>query len=155
MKPIRSFVTLTLLMVTGGLVASSIPASAISLAPATPNRPAQPAAPTIKPPPLSHRTVWEHGRTLKKDTDWVESSFEVNKEGNRLIMDVAGNLEIQSAQVQFDDGQVQTIEPRRQGYGNGQYLLLDFGTTRRVQSVQLTGRTDSQREAAFSVHLIT
>jgi hypothetical protein len=117
------------------------------------NTPAQPANPVVLPR-LSHRLVWQKSQTLREDAGWVESAFDVNKEGKRLILGIQGNLELQSARVQFDNGEVQSI-PVQSSYVSGESLLLDFGGTRRVQSIQIVGRTSSSRKAAFSVQLIT
>jgi hypothetical protein len=165
MKPIRFLITATLLST--NLVAS-MSASAIEVA-QIPTQPSQQrlttprgraAQPPIPPPPSDglrlpkKRTVWQRGRTLRESAGAVESTFRVNnKEGTRLILDVAGNIEIQSAQVQFADGQVQPITSFSPSYTSGQHLLLDFGGKRRVQSVQVTGKSNA-KDSAFSVQLL-
>lgn len=154
--------TLSTLSTTLGLLTSPISASAIEVAqrqnnPARQTPPGVPPSPPISPTTQSeplNRTAWHHGRTLRKGTDWVESTFRVNEKGDRLILAIQGSVELQSAQVQFDNGQVQSIQVQGQPYTTGEYLLLDFGDMRIVQSVQVVGRTDS-RKSAFSVALLT
>jgi hypothetical protein len=169
MKPIRSLITATSLTLLG-VITLPIVASAIEIAQA-PNQdtnqapqvpvpvpgqtPARPRAiPRVERKLPKYRTIWEHGRTLRDSAGPVESTYRVNnREGTRLILDVAGSIEVQSAQVQFDDGQVQQITALNPSYTTGQTLLLDFGGRRRVQSVQIVAKT-STKKAAYSVQLI-
>lgn len=154
----RSFVSTALLATAVGLVVPSLLSPASDVVQAQ-NGPGRPAPPTPQPPlqPAQsvprHRTVWQRGETLRQDDDWVESAFSVEEEGARLILAVQGSIEVQSAQVQFVDGQVQSLQVRNQPYGNGEYLLLDFGKMQNVQSVNLVGRT-SLSKSAYSVQLL-
>lgn len=163
----RSLVSTTVLATlatTIGLGAPSLSTAAIDIAQAQngsgrSSAPTQPPTPSPLPPPPAaqpiprHRTVWQHGDTLRQDDDWVESTFSVDEEGGRLILSVQGSVEVQSAQVQFADGQTRSLQVRNQPYGNGEYLLLDFGQMQQVQSVNLVGRT-SLSKSAYSVQLL-
>ncbi|HEY9639644.1 MAG TPA: hypothetical protein V6C57_04130, partial [Coleofasciculaceae cyanobacterium] len=113
-----------------------------------PPQPASPLGPSSSPVRMSGR----HGQTLKKDSDWVESTWTVGKEGRRLILTVQGNVELQSAEVQLADGSAQPIQVHSQPYENGEFLLLDLDGLQQVQSIHLVGRTNL-RKSAYSVEL--
>lgn len=161
----RSIASTALLATFVGVAAAVVPVATIRLAQAqapslnqSEPRPAAPPPVALPSPPadqidLSNRTVWHRGETLRKEDDWVESTFAANdKEGLRLILAVQGSVELQSAQVQFTDGQTQSIQIRRQPYTSGEYLLLSFDDSRAIQSVKVVGRT-SLSKSAYSVQL--
>lgn len=156
MQLTRSLVIAALLAPTLGLVAPWLsPATEVAQAQEDTTQappPVQlPTAPSSRAT-VSRRTIWHRGETLRKDNDWVESTYSVEKEGRRLILAVQGRVEVQSAQVELADGQVRPLQLRRQPYGDGEYLLLDFGTPQLVQSITVTGRTPLSK-SAYSVQL--
>lgn len=155
MTSTRSALLTTLLATTVGFAAVSPLATEVAQAQ---NRLSRPTAPVPQPAPPADRDVrrhwpeWHRGRTLRQNDDWVETTFSVEEEGNKLLLVVQGSVEIQSAEVQFANGQTQPIPVRSQSYGNGEFLLLNFGSTQSVQSISLTGRS-SLPKSQYSVQL--
>ncbi|HEY9665074.1 MAG TPA: hypothetical protein V6C65_42075 [Allocoleopsis sp.] len=157
MRLTRSLIIAALLAPTLGFVAPWLSKATLEVAQAQEETTQTPPPVQLPSPPssqvnLSRRTIWHRGETLRKDDDWVESTYSVGKEGRRLILAVQGRVEVQSAQVELADGQVRPLQVRRQPYGDGEYLLLDLGTPQLIQSITVSGRTPLSK-AAYSVQL--
>jgi hypothetical protein len=149
------YLVITAFTATMGLAAA---ASAIEVAQSNTPSQANPATPRpVAPAPVDRSgrrnwPVWQRGDSLSQNDDWAESNFSVEEAGSRLLLSSQGSVEIQLAQVQFADGQVQPIPIRNQPYGNGLYLLLDFGSTQTIQSIRVVARANASR-SAYSVQL--
>lgn len=154
MSLIRSFVTTALFAATIGSAAfAASPAFEVAQNPP----PTQGAPQRPLPPPLDQsvrRTwpIWQRGDSLSQNDDWAESNFSVEEAGRKLLLSSQGSVEIQLIEIQFADGQVRNLPVRSQPYGNGLYLLLDFGSTQTVQTVRVIARAGASR-SAYSVQL--
>lgn len=101
--------------------------------------------------PVEH-TVWQTSETINQGEGWVNTTVPVNSTGNRILLGVRGTSQIQSARVQFADGQTESVNLGQQGYSNETLTLMSFGGQRQVKSVQLTARSNApQSEIRLSL----
>lgn len=157
MSLIRYCVATALLTTTAGFAAAvAMPAFEVAQNPNTPSpnvlQRQRPVAPPAPQPSGRNWPVWQRGDSLNQDGDWAESNFTIEEDGRKLLLSSQGSVEIQSVQIQLADGLVRTLPVRSQPYGNGLYLLLDFGGIQTVQTVRVVARATASR-SAYSVQL--
>ncbi len=88
--------------------------------------------------------VWEDGETLNKDEDWTEFTLNCDSRGTRLWLDVtSGRLQLDWAEVVFENGDTQVVDFRERSHGPGLYSLLDFRDGRKVDHVRMLARARS------------
>lgn len=94
----------------------------------------------VVPLPPRDRLVWEDNETLHRREDWVDTTLHVHNRGEALYLRVGGRAQIDFAEVQFGNGQVQVVDFQEGALEPGIYTLLDFPGSRDVHSVRLVGR---------------
>lgn len=97
--------------------------------------------------------VWQDTETLYREDDWTEFTLDCDARGTKLWFEVLeGRIQVDWAEVVFDDGEVQVVEFPERSVGRGIYELLDFRNGRRVDSVRMVARASS-REAKLTLWL--
>jgi hypothetical protein len=104
----------------------------------------------VLPPPARH--AWTDSETIHRREDWVDTNFRVNKRGTELFLDVRGRVEVDFAEVEFDNGETQVVDFNEERLESGVYPLLDFRNGREVDAVRIVARARTQ-EARVGVVL--
>lgn len=92
----------------------------------------------------SEPIVWENTHSINNSVGWTELMMPVHQTGRNLALNVQnGKSQLDSLEVHFGDGQVEQINLQDQTFGNGTYSLLNFGSQRYVNSVNLVARSQS------------
>ena len=104
--------------------------------------------------PARDRLVWEDTETIEQDEEWVDANFGVDRRGEALLLEVDGKAKLNFAEVTFENGDVQVVDFDEKTYNKGLYSLLDFKDGRRVMTVRLLGRSETE-ETTFRVYLRT
>ena len=102
--------------------------------------------------PSSDRLVWQDSEEVNRDEGWVDTNFGIDGSGNALFLQVAGNAELNFAEVAFANGNVQVLDFNEQTHGDGTYRLLDFADGRHVKTVRILARSKSE-DAKLTVYL--
>lgn len=102
--------------------------------------------------PSSERLVWQDSEELNRDEGWVDTNFGIDGSGNALFLQVAGDAELNFAEVAFANGNVQVVDFSEQTHGDGTYRLLDFADGRHVKTVRILARSKSE-DAKLTVYL--
>jgi hypothetical protein len=97
--------------------------------------------------------VWQDSVTLYREDDWVEFTLDCNARGSKLWFEVVGGwLQVDWAEVVFQNGEVQVVEFPERSLGRGIYQLLDFRDGRRVEYVRMVAKATA-REAQLALWL--
>jgi hypothetical protein len=88
--------------------------------------------------------AWQDSVTLYREDDWVEFTLDCNARGSKLWFEVhEGRLQVDWAEVVFQNGEVQVVEFPERSLSRGIYQLLDFRDGRRVEYVRMVARATS------------
>ena len=102
--------------------------------------------------PPRERLIWEDTDTIEKHEDWVESNFGVDQRGDALYLEIDGRADLDTADVTFENGEVQVVDFNERTYGQGIHRLLDFPGRRNVKNVRLVARSKTEH-TTFRLHL--
>jgi hypothetical protein len=102
--------------------------------------------------PSSERLVWQDSEEINRDEGWVDTNFGVDGSGNALFLQIAGDAELNFAEVAFANGNVQVVDFNEQRHGDGTYKLLDFADGRHIKTVRILARSKSE-DATLTVYL--
>ncbi|HEY5839818.1 MAG TPA: hypothetical protein VIT19_12335 [Pyrinomonadaceae bacterium] len=102
--------------------------------------------------PSTERLVWQDSEEVNRDEGWVDTNFGIDGSGNALFLQVAGDVELNFAEVAFANGNVQVLDFNEQTHGDGTYKLLDFADGRHVKTVRILARSKSE-DATLTVYL--
>lgn len=100
---------------------------------------------TVVALPVRDRLVWEDSEALRRDEDWVDTNLRVGNRGDALYLRVEGRVQVDFAEVAFENGQVQVVDFNEAPMTPGTYMLLNFRDGRRVESVRLVARARTPR----------
>jgi len=90
--------------------------------------------------------VAEDSETLSRDEEWTEFTLDCNTDGTKLWFEVVdGRVQVDWAEVVFEDGEVQVVDFAARSIGPGIYPLLDFKNGRRVDHVRMVAQAASRR----------
>jgi hypothetical protein len=97
--------------------------------------------------------AWQDSETLYREDEWTEFTLDCDTRGSRLWFEVLnGRLQVDWAEVVFQNGEVQVVEfPERQ-LRAGLYQLLDFRDGRRVDYVRMVAMATT-RESTLTLWL--
>jgi hypothetical protein len=109
-------------------------------------------APTVVTLPAGDRLVWQDSENITRDEGWVDSNFGVDSVGNALFLDINGNAALNFAEITFANGNVQVVDFNERTHGSGIYKLLDFADGRRVMTVRMLAKSESD-ETKLTVYL--
>ncbi|BDC48871.1 hypothetical protein F183_A11870 [Bryobacterales bacterium F-183] len=98
-------------------------------------------APAVVVMPPRDRVVFEDSETFARREDWVDNYFKVHNRGEELMFRVDGRVQIDFAEVQFGNGQVQVVDFNEAPMNAGIYRLLDFRDGRDVEGVRMVARS--------------
>ena len=91
--------------------------------------------------PSHERIVWEDGETIDRTDDWCEVVLDCDRRGSRLWYEVeSGRLQVEWAEIVFDDGSAQVVDFETHTQGPGLYRLLDLHDDRHVDHVRMVVR---------------
>jgi hypothetical protein len=102
--------------------------------------------------PARDRLVWQDVETIDEDEEWVDSNFGVDGRGDALYLEIDGRAKLDFAEVTFENGNVQVVDFNEKTHGKGLYRLLDFADGRRVMTVRLVAKSESE-ETKFTLFL--
>ena len=102
--------------------------------------------------PARDRLVWQDSDTIEKDEDWAELNFGVDDRGDALFLDVDGRVQLNFAELTFENGDAQVIDYNERVHAKGLYRLYDFPGVRHVKTVRLVARAQSD-EATLRLYL--
>jgi len=95
--------------------------------------------------------VWQDRETLYREDEWTEFTLDCNARGTKLWFEVnEGRVQVDWAEVVFENGEVQVVEFPERSMGPGLYDLIDFRDGRRVDYVRMVAQASS-REARLSL----
>lgn len=100
--------------------------------------------------PPRNRMVWEDSETIRRREDWVDTYFNVDNTGDALFLTIQGRAQIDFAEVQFRNGQVQVVDFHEDVLSPGTYRLIDFPDGRQITHVRMVARARTPN-ATFSV----
>lgn len=95
--------------------------------------------------PPRDRMVWEDSETFRRRDDWVDTSYSVNNRGDAIYFRVAGRVQVDFAEVTFNNGQTQVVDFNESPLEDGTYRLLDFADGRQVENVRMVARSRAQQ----------
>ncbi len=102
--------------------------------------------------PARERLVWQDTDTIEKEEDWAELNFGVDDRGDALFLDIDGRVEMNFAELTFDNGDVQVVDYNERPQPKGIYRLYDFPGVRHVKTLRLVARALSD-EATLRLYL--
>lgn len=102
--------------------------------------------------PARERLVWQDSETIARDEGWVDSNFGIDASGNALFLDIDGRVKLNFAEVTFSNGNVQVVDFNENTRGSGVYKLLDFADGRRVSTVHILAKSESD-ETKLALYL--
>ena len=109
-------------------------------------------APRVVTMPSRERLVWQDSEQINHDEGWVDTNFGVDESGNALFLDINGKAGLNFAEVTFANGNVQVVDFNDRTHGTGIYKLLDFADGRRVMTVRMLAKSESE-ETKLAVYL--
>lgn len=102
--------------------------------------------------PPRERLVWEDTDTLLRDEDWVESNFGVDDRGDALYLQVQGRMQLNFAEVTYENGEVQVVDFNDREHADSIFRLYEIPGVRNVKTVRLVARARSE-EAVLRLYL--
>ena len=107
---------------------------------------------TVVALPARERLVWQDSETITRDEDWVDTNFGIDASGDALFLDINGKAQLNFGEVTFTNGNVQVVDFSEQTYGSGIYKFLDFADGRRVSTVRILAKSESD-DTKLAVYL--
>jgi hypothetical protein len=102
--------------------------------------------------PPGDRLAWQDSESIARDEGWVDTNFGVDGAGDALFLGIDGRAKLNFAEVTFADGSVQVVDMGERAHGSGVYKLLDFADGRRVSTVRLLAKSESE-DTKLAVYL--
>jgi hypothetical protein len=109
---------------------------------------------TIVALPARERLLWQDSETIEREEEWVDCNFGVDSRGRALFLEIGGTAQLNFAEVTFENGQVQVVDFEDRPRNTGIYQLLDFADGRRVMTVRLLAKSESD-QAKLTVYMAT
>jgi hypothetical protein len=97
-------------------------------------------APVVIARPAPAAIVWEDVENLSEDEDWTEFTLNADSHGRKLAMHVTGTVQLDFAEVVFDNGEARVVDFNNKTRPEGTYELLDFADGRKVDHVRMVAR---------------
>jgi hypothetical protein len=97
-------------------------------------------APVVITRPAAADLVWEDAENLTRDEDWTEFTLNADSRGRKLAMHVTGTVQIDFAEVVFDNGEARVVDFANKTRSAGTYQVLDFADGRKVDHVRMVAR---------------
>jgi hypothetical protein len=91
--------------------------------------------------PARERLTWQDTDTIHRREEWVDTHLSVNERGDRLLLQVQGRVQVDFAEVHFENGQVRVVDFGETRLATGVHPLLDFPDGRKVDSVRVIARS--------------
>jgi hypothetical protein len=93
--------------------------------------------------PPRERMVWKDGETLDREDGWTDFVLHCGRRGEALYLDIDGRVQINFAEVVFNNGEAVVVDFRESSRGSGICRLVDFRDRRRVDHVRMVARARS------------
>jgi len=121
-------------------------------------RPALYLAPVVWTPvvitrPAGAAIVWEDAENLTQDEDWTEFTLHADSRGRKLAMHVTGAVQVDFAEVVFDNGEARVVDFANKTRAAGTYQVLDFADGRKVDHVRMVARAKTN-EARIGLWMV-
>lgn len=100
-------------------------------------------APRVVVMPDRERLVWQDSEQINHDEGWVDINFGVDESGNALFLNINGKGGLNFAEITFANGNVQVVDFNDSPHGSGIYKMLDFADGRRVMTVRMLAKSES------------
>src|SRR6266550_1004018 len=107
---------------------------------------------TVVTLPARERLAWQDSETISRDEEWVDTNFGIDESGHALFLDIDGKAKLNFAEVTFANGNVQVVDFNEQTHDRGVYKLLDFADGRRVGTVRILAKSESD-DAKLTIYL--
>ena len=102
-------------------------------------------APVVVARPDVDAIVWQDSETIYKAEDWTEFTLNADSRGEKLLFEVSeGKVQMDFAEVVFENGDCQVVDFNEHTQGPGVYSLLDFKDGRKVDHVRVFARAKSE-----------
>jgi hypothetical protein len=99
---------------------------------------------TVATLPGRQRLAWQDSETISRTEGWVDTNFGIDESGDALFLDINGKAKLNFAEVTFANGNVQVVDFNERTHGNGIYKLLDWAGARRVSTVRILAKSESE-----------
>lgn len=107
---------------------------------------------TVVALPPGDQLVWQDSESISRDEGWVDTTLGVDSQGKALFLEINGQARLNFAEITFDNGNVQVVDFNEETRPTGAYRLLDFADGRRVMTVRLLAKSESE-ETKLAVYL--
>ncbi len=105
--------------------------------------------------PVAAAIAWQNAETLARDEEWTDFTFNIDRRGTGLLLDIArGPAQVSFAEVVFENGEAQVVDFDDREHKIGVYSLLDFKDGRKVDHVRVVAKTNSDG-TTVGVRLLT
>lgn len=95
--------------------------------------------------PAPDRIVWQDSEVLNREDEWSEVVFNSDQRGDKLCLEVvSGRVQLDFAEVVFDNGDCQVVDFNEKTHRPGFYSLLDFKDGRKVDHVRLIAKSRTE-----------
>lgn len=109
-------------------------------------------APRVVALPARDVIVYTDSEKLAKDEDWTDFSLNVEERGRRMLLETEGKVQVEFAEVVFENEDVQVVDFGSKSYGPGIRELIDFKDGRKVDHVRMLARARTD-EAKVVLHM--
>lgn len=97
-------------------------------------------APVVIARPAASGVAWEDAENLSMEDDWTEFTLNADSRGRKLALHVTGSVQIDFAEVVFDNGEARVVDFGNKTRPAGDYQVLDFADGRKVDHVRMVAR---------------
>ena len=94
--------------------------------------------------PPRERLIWQDTETITRDEDWAELNFGVDDRGDALYLQVEGSVQLNFADLTYENREVQVIDFNEGTHPGGIYRLYQIPGVRNVKTVRLVARARSE-----------
>ncbi|HEX6179447.1 MAG TPA: hypothetical protein VF057_13880 [Thermoanaerobaculia bacterium] len=135
----------------------TLPAVVVRPAPVVRVRPAVYLAPvvftSVRVNGIPSVRVWSDGEELEREDGWTEFTFDVDRRGDRLLLQIEdGAAAISFAEVVFENGETQVVDFDDKVRSVGTYSVLNFANGRKVDHVRMVARA-VRESSEITLHL--
>jgi hypothetical protein len=102
--------------------------------------------------PKAAHIAWQDDQSLMSGEDWTEFTLNVDSTGKRLDLEIEGRVQLDFAEVVFENGETQVVDFAEKTHGSGVYRLFGFNDDRLVDRIRVVALAKSD-EAEVTLYL--
>ena len=102
--------------------------------------PPVPWDPAVVTRPAGPVLIWADRDRLTRDEGWVEFTLNSHTAGRSLFLEAIGRIQVDWAEVVFENGEARVLDFHERTYGPGFFKLLDLPRGRVVDHVRMVAR---------------